>query len=145
MDGPCRGSENPHPSPLPEGEGFVLYGELHARRLNLIVTPAKAGVQGKGVLWIPAFAGMTKGTGMTKGAGMTKGGRNDEGGPKRSQEPARPPSPQCQLMGLGDAGETPAFPGESAYSPPTRATIGVCPYTQLLLSTERELSSGTGG
>ena len=27
----------------------------------LLVTPAKAGVQGKGVLWIPAFAGMTRG------------------------------------------------------------------------------------
>ena len=31
------------------------------RRGAPLVTPAKAGVQGKGVLWIPAFAGMTKG------------------------------------------------------------------------------------
>ena len=40
-----------------------------------LVTPAKAGAWGKGVLWIPAFAGMTEGGGMTKGAG-----RGDEGG-----------------------------------------------------------------
>ena len=31
------------------------------RRVPLLVAPAEAGVQGKGVLWIPAFAGMTKG------------------------------------------------------------------------------------
>ena len=42
----------------------------------LLVTPAKAGAWGKGVLWIPAFAGMTKGAGMTTGAGR---GRGDEG------------------------------------------------------------------
>ena len=42
----------------------------------LLVTPAKAGVQGKGVLRIPAFAGMTRGAGMTKGAGW---GRGDKG------------------------------------------------------------------
>ena len=37
------------------------------RRGAPLVTPAKAGVQGKGVLWIPAFAGMTKGAGRGRG------------------------------------------------------------------------------
>ena len=32
-----------------------------------LVTPAKAGAWGKGVLWIPAFAGMTKETGRGRG------------------------------------------------------------------------------
>ena len=43
-----RASGNP-------GEGYLLL------RGTPLVAPAKAGVQGKGVLWIPAFAGMTKG------------------------------------------------------------------------------------